>query len=193
MVKGSYALVITVNDKLIGVRDPNGIRPLSLGKLGDMWILSSETCAFDALNAEFIRDIEPGEMVVIDEDGVKSIMFNENENKKLCIFEYVYFARKDSHVDGISVYDARAAAGKILAKTAPVEADLVAGVPDSAVPAAIGYSEESGIPYGEALAKNRYVGRTFITPKQQKREQSVKIKLNANQAECTGQACNIGR
>ena len=133
----------------------------------------------DAVNAEFVRDILPGEMVVIDEDGVKSTMIEEKDHKKLCIFEFVYFARTDSHIDGISVYDARAKAGRILAQKMPVEADIVAGVPDSALTAALGYSEESGIPYGEALAKNRYVGRTFIKPKQKIREQSVKVKLNA--------------
>ena len=178
-LKGSYALVIAVNDKLIGVRDPHGIRPLSLGRVDGMYVLSSETCAMDAVNGEFIRDILPGEMVVIDKDGVKSTMIEEKDHKKLCIFEFVYFARTDSHIDGISVYDARAAAGKILAAKAHVNADIVAGVPDSAVTAALGYSEESGIPYGEALAKNRYVGRTFIKPKQKVREQSVKVKLNA--------------
>lgn len=178
-LKGSYALVIAVNDKLIGVRDPHGIRPLALGKLGDMYVLSSETCGFDAINGEFIRDVLPGEMVVIDKEGVRSTMIEEKDHKKLCIFEFVYFARTDSHIDGISVYDARAKAGRILAKKAPVEADIVSGVPDSAVTAALGYSEESGIPYGEALAKNRYVGRTFIKPKQKVREQSVKVKLNA--------------
>jgi len=178
-LKGSYALVIAVNDKLIGVRDPHGIRPLSLGRVGDMYVISSETCAMDAVNGEFIRDILPGEMVVISKDGVRSTMIEEKDHKKLCIFEFVYFARTDSHIDGISVYDARAKAGRILAKKAPVEADIVAGVPDSAVTAALGYSEESGIPYGEALAKNRYVGRTFIKPKQKIREQSVKVKLNA--------------
>ena len=178
-LKGSYALVMAVNDKLIGVRDPHGIRPLSLGKVGDMYVLSSETCALDAVNGEFIRDILPGEMVVINKDGIHSTMIEEKDHKKLCIFEFVYFARTDSHIDSISVYEARARAGRILAKKAPVEADIVAGVPDSAITAAIGYSEESGIPYGEALAKNRYVGRTFIKPKQKIREQSVKVKLNA--------------
>ena len=178
-LKGSYALVIAVNDKLIGVRDPHGIRPLSLGRVDGMYVLSSETCAMDAVNGEFIRDILPGEMVVIDKNGVKSTMIEEKDHKKLCIFEFVYFARTDSHIDGISVYDARATAGKILAAKAHVNADIVAGVPDSAVTAALGYSEESGIPYGEALAKNRYVGRTFIKPKQKVREQSVKVKLNA--------------
>ncbi|MBN2878554.1 MAG: amidophosphoribosyltransferase [Clostridia bacterium] len=178
-LKGSYALVIAVNDKLIGVRDPHGIRPLSLGRVGDMYVISSETCAMDAVNGEFIRDILPGEMVVISKDGVRSTMIEEKDHKKLCIFEFVYFARTDSHIDGISVYDARAKAGRILARKAPVDADIVAGVPDSAVTAALGYSEESGILYGEALAKNRYVGRTFIKPKQKVREQSVKVKLNA--------------
>lgn len=178
-LKGSYALVIIINDKLIGVRDPHGIRPLALGKVDDMYVLSSETCAFDAVNGEFIRDILPGEMVVIDKEGVHSTMIEEKDHKKLCIFEFVYFARIDSHIDGISVYESRIEAGKILARKAPVEADIVAGVPDSAVTAALGYAEESGIPYGEALAKNRYVGRTFIKPKQKIREQSVKVKLNA--------------
>lgn len=178
-LKGSYALVIAVNDKLIGVRDPYGIRPLSLGKVGNMYVLSSETCALDAVNGEFIRDILPGEMVVISKDGIQSTMIEEKDYKKLCIFEFVYFARTDSHIDTISVYEARARGGRILAKKAPVEADIVAGVPDSAITAALGYSEESGIPYGEALAKNRYVGRTFIKPKQKVREQSVKVKLNA--------------
>lgn len=178
-LKGSYALVMVVNDKLIGIRDPHGIRPLVLGKVDDMYVLSSETCAFDAINGEFIRDILPGEMVVIDKNGITSTMIEEKNHKKLCIFEFVYFARTDSHIDGISVYDARAKAGRILAKKAPVAADLVAGVPDSAVSAAIGYSKESGIPFGEALAKNRYVGRTFIKPQQNTREQSVKVKLNA--------------
>ena len=178
-LKGSYALVMAVNDKLIGVRDPHGIRPLTLGKVDDMYVLSSETCALDAVNGHFVRDILPGEMVVINKDGIHSTMIEEKDHKKLCIFEFVYFARTDSHIDEISVYDARAKAGKILAQKSPVKADIVAGVPDSAVTAALGYSEESGIPYGEALAKNRYVGRTFIKPKQKVREQSVKVKLNA--------------
>lgn len=178
-LKGSYALVMVVNDKLIGVRDSLGIRPLSLGKVDDMYMLTSETCAMDAVNGQFIRDILPGEMVVITKEGVLSTMIEEKDHKKLCIFEFVYFARMDSHIDGISVYAARAKAGRILALKAPIDADIVAGVPDSAVTAALGYSQESGIPYGEALAKNRYVGRTFIKPKQKIREQSVKVKLNA--------------
>lgn len=178
-IRGSYALVIATNDSLIGMRDPMGIRPLALGKKDDMYVLSSETCSFDAVDAEFVRDILPGEMVIINKDGVESIILEENNHKKLCIFEYVYFARTDSHIDGLSVYQARENAGRILARKDGVDADLVTGVPDSAITPAIGYSEESGIPYGEGLAKNRYVGRTFIKPQQSLREQSVKIKLNA--------------
>jgi amidophosphoribosyltransferase len=178
-IRGSYALVIATNDSLIGMRDPMGIRPLSLGKKDDMYVLSSETCAFDAVDAEFVRDILPGEMVIINKDGVESIMLEKNDHKKLCIFEFVYFARTDSHIDGMSVYQARENAGRILAAKDNVVADLVTGVPDSAITPAIGYSEQSGIPYGEGLAKNRYVGRTFIKPQQAIRERSVKIKLNA--------------
>ncbi len=178
-IRGSYGLVIMTKDKLIGVRDPLGIRPLALGRAGDAYILSSESCAFDAVGAEFIRDVRPGEIIVIDQDGLKSIRTESPLESKLCIFEFVYFARTDSVIDGISVYQARENAGRLLARRFPVEADLVSGVPDSAITAAIGYAKESGIPYGESLAKNRYVGRTFIQPQQQKRENGVKIKLNA--------------
>ena len=178
-IRGSYALVIATHDSLIGIRDPLGIRPLSLGKKDETYFLSSETCSFDAVDAEFIRDVVPGEMVIIKKDGLQSLILEKKSHKKLCIFEFVYFARSDSHIDGISVYEARANAGRILAQKNKVEADLVSGVPDSAITPAIGYSEQSGILYGEGLAKNRYVGRTFIKPKQSLREQSVKIKLNA--------------
>lgn len=178
-IKGSYGLVIMTKEKLIGVRDPLGIRPLALGRVGNAYVLASESCAFDAVGAEFIRDVRPGEIIVIDQEGLKSIRTERPLDSKLCIFEFVYFARTDSVIDGISVYQARENAGRLLAKRFPVEADLVSGVPDSAITAAIGFAKESGIPYGESLAKNRYVGRTFIQPQQEKRENGVKIKLNA--------------
>ncbi len=178
-IKGSYGLVIMTKDKLIGVRDPLGIRPLALGRVGNAYVVASESCAFDAVGAEFIRDVRPGEIIVIDQDGLKSIRTEIPLESKLCIFEFVYFARTDSVIDGISAYQARENAGRLLARRFPVEADLVSGVPDSAITAAIGYAKESGIPYGESLAKNRYVGRTFIQPQQQMRENGVKIKLNA--------------
>lgn len=178
-IRGSYGLVVMTRDKLIGVRDPLGIRPLALGRAGDAYVVASESCAFDAIGAEFIRDVRPGEIIVIDQDGLKSIRTEIPLESKLCIFEFVYFARTDSVIDGISVYQARENAGRLLARRFPVDADLVSGVPDSAITAAIGYAKESGIPYGESLAKNRYVGRTFIQPQQQKRENGVKIKLNA--------------
>ena len=178
-IKGSYALVIMTKDKLIAVRDPLGIRPLALGRMGSAYMLASETCAFDAAGAEFIRDVRPGEIIVIDRDGLTSIRTEAPLESKLCIFEFVYFARTDSVIDGISVYQARENAGRLLAKRYPVAADIVSGVPDSAITSALGFAKESGIPFGESLAKNRYVGRTFIQPDQSQREEGVKIKLNA--------------
>jgi len=185
-IQGSYSLVIMSPRKLIGVRDPWGIRPLSIGKLNNSYILASETCAFDAVNAEFIRDVEPGEVVVIDKDGLRSIKDNCPGTSNMCIFEFIYFARPDSIIEGASVYEARKEAGRLLAKEHPVEADLVIGVPDSGLSAAIGYAEESGIPYGEGLIKNRYIGRTFIQPTQSQREIGVKIKLNALKSSIEG-------
>ena len=179
VVKGSYALVIATQHSLIAVRDPQGIRPLAVGKLDDNFVIASESCAFDAIDAEFIRDVRPGEIIVIDADGFHSHQTNFADDTALCIFEYVYFARPDSDIDGISVYRARENMGRRLAHACPVKADLVADVPDSATPAAAGYAEESGIPYKKALAKNRYVGRTFIQPSQSLRERGVKLKLNA--------------
>ncbi|WIV11918.1 amidophosphoribosyltransferase [Proteiniborus sp. MB09-C3] len=178
LLKGSYALVLMTENKLIGVRDNQGIRPLCLGKIDDGYILASESCALDTIGAEFIRDIEPGEMVIIDENGVKSIFNDKWSKKRLCIFELIYFARPDSRIDDISVYLARKEAGKILAKEHPTDADVVISVPDSGTSAAIGYAEESGIPYSIGLVKNRYIGRTFIRPNQSDREQGVQIKLN---------------
>lgn len=176
-ISGTYALVIMTTDKLIGARDPYGVKPLSLGKFGDDYILASETCAFDTIGAEFIRDIEPGELVVIDENGIKSIKIG-SKGKRLCLFETIYFARPDSKLEGASLYLSRIEAGKQLARESGVKADIVIGAPDSGTIPAIGYAEESKIPYAEGLIKNRYVGRTFIQPTQELREQGVRIKLN---------------
>ncbi|MEA3423581.1 MAG: amidophosphoribosyltransferase [Bacillota bacterium] len=177
-VKGAYGLVVIFNDKLIGVRDPNGLRPLVLGKTKTGYVLASETAALDVVGAEFVRDIQKGEMVTIDENGWESIIFDDTKRKSICSFEYVYFARPDSNMDGQNIYKTRYKAGKILAKEHPVEADIVIAVPDSGIPAAIGYSNESGIPYDVGLIKNKYMGRTFIQPDQETRELAVKLKLN---------------
>ncbi|MBZ4647063.1 MAG: amidophosphoribosyltransferase [Petroclostridium sp.] len=185
-VRGSYSLVVMSPRKLIGARDPYGIRPLSIGKLENSYILASETCALDSINAEFVRDVEPGEVVVIDKNGLRSLKSNCIGRSNLCIFEFIYFARPDSIIEGASVYETRKEAGRILAKEHPVEADLVIGVPDSGVSAAVGYAEESGIPYGEGLIKNRYIGRTFIQPEQSQREKGVKIKLNVLKSSVEG-------
>ena len=179
-LKGSYALVIMTADKLIAVRDPFGIRPLCIGSTASDVIVASETCALDAVGANFIRDVKPGEIVVVDSEGIhSSFMDDVPEKSRMCIFEYVYFARTDSVLDGVSVYEARKEAGRLLARHYPAEADLVSGVPDSGNVAARGYAEESGIPFAEALAKNRYVGRTFIQPDQRQRENSLNVKMNA--------------
>ena len=178
LIKGAYALVITSGSKLIGVRDPNGIRPLCIGRTKEGYVLSSESCIFPLLGAKFIRDVEPGEIVIIEDHELKSMRYNKGQKKAICAFEYVYLARPDSDIDGRSVYMARTQAGRILAKEYPVEADMVIAVPDSGTVAAIGYAEESGIPFGEGLIKNRYVGRTFIQPDQRMRELSVRLKLN---------------
>lgn len=177
-IKGSYALVIMADDKLIGVRDPRGIRPLCIGRIGNGYLLASESCAIDTIGGEFIRDVEPGEIVIIDNDGLKSSKIEEETRSAGCIFEYIYFARPDSTIDGISVYEARRNAGMRLAEEYPVDADVVISVPDSGTVAAIGYAEQSKIPYGEGLIKNRYVGRTFIKPDQKLREIAVQVKLN---------------
>ena len=178
-VRGSYALAILTPKRLIGVRDPHGIRPLCIGILDNSYVLASETCALDAVGATFLRDVNPGEIVLIGKDGIKSIQTEVPEKSKMCIFEFIYFARPDSYIDGASVHRARFEAGRRLAIEHPVEADLVIGVPDSGLTAAMGYAQESGIPYGEGLIKNRYVGRTFIQPDQGQRETGVRIKLNA--------------
>jgi amidophosphoribosyltransferase len=179
-IKGAYALVVSSPRKLIGARDPFGFKPLCIGKRDHTYFLASENCALAAIGAEFIRDVKPGEIVSITKDGISSDMSMAVDAQKQarCIFEYIYFARMDSTIDGVNVYHARIAAGKALAESYPVEADLVVGVPDSGLVAAKGYSEQSGIPYGMAFHKNSYVGRTFIKPTQSERESSVKIKLN---------------
>lgn len=178
-LKGAYSLVVASPRKLIGARDPFGFRPLCIGKRGNAYIIASETCALDTIGAEFVRDVKPGEIVTITSNGIKSDISMANDKAARCIFEYIYFARPDSYIDGICVYESRLIAGKILAQTHPVEADIVTGVPDSGNAAAMGYSIESGIPYRTAFVKNSYVGRTFIKPKQSARESSVMIKLNA--------------
>ncbi len=178
LVKGAYAFVVMTEKELIGVRDNYGLRPLCLGKREDGYLLASESCAISAMGGEFVRDIEPGEIVVINNDGVNSIKSTKYAQQKLCIFEHVYFARPDSNLDGVNVYETRYNSGKLLAQEAPVKADLVFCVPDSGTPAALGYAEELGIPYGLGLIKNRYAKRTFIEPKQSLREQGVKTKLS---------------
>ncbi|WP_102226502.1 amidophosphoribosyltransferase [Acidimangrovimonas sediminis] len=182
-VEGAFSVVAMTRTKLIGVRDALGVRPLVLGKLGDGgWCLSSETCGLDIIGAEFIREIEPGEMVVIGAKGVESFHPFEGRPSRFCIFEHVYFSRPDSILGGRSVYETRRAIGVELAREAPVEADLVCPVPDSGTPAAIGYAAESGIPYGMGIIRNQYMGRTFIEPTEQIRNMGVRLKLNVNRA-----------
>ena len=179
-IKGAYALVVSSPRKMIGARDPFGLKPLCIGKRDNTYFLASESCAIAAVDAEFVRDVRPGEIVTITKDGVSSDMSMAvpAEKQARCIFEYIYFARTDSTIDGVNVYHSRITAGRALAQSYPVEADLVVGVPESGNPAAQGYAIESKIPYGIAFIKNSYVGRTFIKPKQSDRESSVKIKLN---------------
>lgn len=179
VIEGAYSLLVMSPRKVIAARDPHGFRPLCMGKVNGSYVFASESAALDACGAEFVRDIQPGEIVIADKDGLRSMKPELGEKKKsLCIFEYIYFARSDSFIDGVSVYEARKQAGKILARTFPVEADMVIGVPESGIDAAIGYSEESGIPYEKAIVKNSYIGRTFIKPSQKERMKSVRIKLN---------------
>lgn len=181
-IKGAYSLIIMSPRKLIGARDPYGFRPLCIGRRDNAYILASESCALDTIGAKYVRDVEPGEIVTISPDkGVESDrrLCIAKEKHARCVFEYIYFARPDSHIDGVSVYDSRILAGKYLAMDSPVAADLVVGVPESGNCAALGYSMQAGIPYGQAFVKNAYAGRTFIKPKQKSRESSVRVKLNA--------------
>jgi len=177
-VKGSYALVVLTDDALVGARDPNGIRPLCLGQLEGGWILASESCAIDAVGGTFVRDIEPGEIVIISKGQVLTYTFCEKTSRAVCSFEYIYFARPDSVIDKVDVYNARVRAGMILGKESRVEADLVIGVPDSGIPAAIGYGRATGTPFGLGIVKSKYVGRTFIAPSQRQREEYVLVKHN---------------
>ncbi|MHB8574099.1 MAG: amidophosphoribosyltransferase [Dehalococcoidia bacterium] len=177
-IEGAYCLIILTPDAVIGVRDPMGNRPLCIGKLGGGYVLASETCALDHLSAEYVREVEPGEVVVIDRDGLHTGQAIESKQDAFCIFEYIYFARPDSYIRDRRIYPMRMAMGAELAREYPVEADVVIGVPDSATAAAIGYARESGIPFAEGLMKNRYVGRTFIQPDQRLREAGVHLKFN---------------
>lgn len=186
MIKGSFALCVMTEKCLIGARDPQGIRPLCLGKTENGWVIASESCALDAVGAELVRDIRPGEIVIINEDGVLSFEFGERTAKQTCLFEYIYFARPDSIIDGIPVQEARLRMGAVLAKESGVEADVVIGVPDSGLGAAMGYSAASGIPYAMGIVKNKYIGRSFIAPTQDAREKTVFVKLNALKSDVNG-------
>jgi amidophosphoribosyltransferase len=185
-IKGSYGLAVMTEKALVGARDPNGIRPLCLGQLENGWILASESCAIDAVGGTFVRDIAPGEIVIIDDNGVLSFEFGEKTRKACCAFEYIYFARPDSVIDQVDVYTSRVKAGEILGRESAVIADLVVGVPDSGVPAAIGYGRATGTPFGLGIVKSKYVARTFIAPNQALREQAVSVKLNVVHSEIEG-------
>ncbi len=179
-LRGGFSLLVLVEKRLVGVRDRHGLRPLVLGKLGDSWVLSSETCAFDLIGATYVRDVEPGEMVVIEKDSIESIKLFEHPEPRFCVFEYVYFARPDSNLEGKNVYQARYRIGMELAREAPADADLVIPVPDSGTPPAMGFADAAGLPFQMGLIRNHYIGRTFIEPKQSIRNFGVKLKLNPN-------------
>ena len=176
-IEGGYALLVMSPRKLIAARDPYGLKPLVMGTLGNDIVFASESCALDSVGAQYVRDVRPGEIVIVDDEGIRSVLTTPKREAK-CVFEYIYFARPDSVMDGISVYESRLRAGALLAKQHPVPADIVIGVPESGLDAALGYSQESGIPYVKGFVKNNYVGRTFIKPSQQLRKQAVRIKLN---------------
>lgn len=185
-LKGSYSLLLMSPQKLIAARDPEGIHPLCMGQLGEDIVFASESCAFDSIGATFVRDIKPGEIVVVDQGGIRSIETHCGSKGHLCVFEYVYTARPDSVIEGSSVHDARRRAGAFLALESPCQADVVIGVPDSGLDAALGFAQQSGIPYGVGFIKNRYIGRTFIMPTQKQREDAVRIKLNVLKATVAG-------
>jgi len=186
-IRGAYSILLLTDQSLAAFRDPNGIRPLCIGKLDEKtFVFSSETCALDAVGAEFLRDVEPGEIVVADKDGLHSYSLGQPTKSRICSFEYVYFARPDSNLQGTEVYDLRVKSGKKLYEQSPVDADVVIGVPDSGVPSAIGYSEASGIPFEPILVKNRYMSRSFIVPSQKLRERIVNLKLNPIRAKIKG-------
>ncbi|HJA63976.1 MAG TPA: amidophosphoribosyltransferase [Candidatus Intestinimonas stercoravium] len=187
VIQGAYSLVLMSARKLIGVRDPNGFRPLCIGTLDGGYVFASESCALDAIGAHFLRDVEPGEIVVADESGLRSIRTHCGQRKSsLCVFEFIYFARPDSVIDGAGVHEARLRAGAFLALEHPVQADIVIGVPDSGIDAAVGFARQSGIPYGVGFTKNKYIARTFISPGQQARTDKVRIKLNPISSEVNG-------
>ena len=177
-IQGAFSAVVLSEGKLVGFRDPSGIRPLALGCLEGDWMLASENCAFDLLGAESVRELDPGEVVVIDEEGCRTVGFADQPNESMCIFEYIYFARPDSSLGGVELHGARVRMGELLAEEAPVNADIVMPIPDSGTPAAIGFARASGIPFMEGLIKNRYVGRTFIQPDQAMRDQGIRAKFN---------------
>lgn len=185
-VEGAYSLVVLANDRMIGVRDPYGVRPLVMGKLGDSIIFASETCALDIVGAEYIRDLEPGEIVIVEPTGIRSLKPFQNTAKRFCIFEYVYFSRPDSQSEGLNVYQVRQRIGAQLSREAPVDADVVVPVPDSGIPGALGYAKESGIPFELGIIRNHYVGRTFIEPSDHVRHLGVKLKHNGNRATLEG-------
>ncbi|MED4018144.1 amidophosphoribosyltransferase [Sutcliffiella cohnii] len=178
LLKGAYAFLIMTETEMMVALDPNGLRPLSLGMLGDAYVVASETCAFDIIGATYLRDVEPGELLIINDEGLHSERFSLHTQRAICSMEYIYFSRPDSNINGINVHTARKNLGKQLAMEAPVDADVVTGVPDSSISAAIGYAEWAELPYELGLIKNRYVGRTFIQPSQSLREQGVKMKLS---------------
>lgn len=179
MIEGAFAFLIMTKNRIYACRDKYGLRPLSIGRLGDGYVLSSETCAFDAIGAEFIRDMEPGEIVTVDSHGIRSRRYSEYRRNAMCAMEYIYFARPDSDIEGCNVHSFRKETGRLLWNEAPADADIVVGVPDSSLSAAMGYSEASGLPYEMGLIKNKYIGRTFIYPSQSMREKGVRMKLSA--------------
>ena len=179
MIEGAFAFLIMTKDKLYACRDKYGLRPLSIGKINGGYVVSSETCAFEVINAQFVRDVEPGEVVVIDENGITSYDYSKYKKYHMCAMEYIYFSRPDSDIEGTNVHAFRKETGRLLYKEAPADADIVIGVPDSSLSAAIGYAEASGIPYEMGLIKNKYVGRTFIQPTQSMRERGLRMKLSA--------------
>ena len=178
MIEGAFAFVVMTQRRIYACRDKYGLRPLSLGKLGDGYVVSSETCAFSTIGAEFIRDIEPGEIVTIDHHGIRSRRYSEYQRHAMCAMEYIYFARPDSDIESMNVHTFRKESGKLLFKESPADADIVVGVPDSSLSAAMGYAEASGLPYEMGLIKNKYIGRTFIQPSQEMRDKGVKMKLS---------------
>ena len=179
MLEGAFAFLIMTANRIYACRDKYGLRPLSIGRLGEGWVVASETCALDVLGAEFVRDIEPGEIVTIDQKGIRSSDYSKYKRHEMCAMEYIYFARPDSDIEGCNVHAYRKESGRLLWKEAPAEADIVVGVPDSSLSAAMGYAEASGLPYEMGLIKNKYIGRTFIQPTQELREKGVRMKLSA--------------